>query len=240
MAALGPITSDESGAWGRGPSLWGELVSQGNLILKPQTEDLWGLFSFILHNKPCVPGTDPSSVEASRSVITRVHPGEVKRPASDLGPCWSWMGKAGGPSPLSTGPPGMVTSQGFLEEAGSETGRRVATGGRTPAGSALCLWAHQLGKAYGVESHVLSPAETKALYPLMNVDDLYGTLYVPHDGTMDPAGTCSALARAAAARGAQVWTAPSCRHTEAVCSQNPSSWFLSSSVLNTHIIVEKI
>ncbi|KAM7092717.1 sarcosine dehydrogenase, mitochondrial isoform 4-T8 [Molossus nigricans] len=61
-----------------------------------------------------------------------------------------------------------------------------------------------LGKAYGVESHVLSPAETKALYPLMNVDDLYGTLYVPHDGTMDPAGTCTTLSRAAAARGAQV------------------------------------
>ena len=51
---------------------------------------------------------------------------------------------------------------------------------------------------------MLSPAETKALYPLMNVDDLYGTLYVPHDGTMDPAGTCTALTRAAAARGAQV------------------------------------
>lgn len=51
---------------------------------------------------------------------------------------------------------------------------------------------------------MLSPAETKALYPLMNVDDLYGTLYVPHDGTMDPAGTCTTLTRAATARGAQV------------------------------------
>ena len=55
---------------------------------------------------------------------------------------------------------------------------------------------------------MLSPAETKELYPLMNVDDLYGTLYVPHDGTMDPAGTCSTHARAASARGAQVPTAP--------------------------------
>ncbi|XP_042193532.1 sarcosine dehydrogenase, mitochondrial [Callorhinchus milii] len=61
-----------------------------------------------------------------------------------------------------------------------------------------------LGKVYGIESHVLSPAETKTLYPLMNVDDLYGTLYVPSDGTMDPAGTCSTLARAATARGATV------------------------------------
>lgn len=51
---------------------------------------------------------------------------------------------------------------------------------------------------------MLSPAETKDLYPLMNVDDLYGTLYVPKDGTMDPAGTCTTLSRAASARGAKV------------------------------------
>lgn len=38
----------------------------------------------------------------------------------------------------------------------------------------------------------------------MNVEDLYGTLYVPTDGTMDPAGTCTSLARAATARGALV------------------------------------
>lgn len=38
----------------------------------------------------------------------------------------------------------------------------------------------------------------------MNVDDLYGTLYVPKDGTMDPAGTCTTLTRAATARGATV------------------------------------
>lgn len=38
----------------------------------------------------------------------------------------------------------------------------------------------------------------------MNVDDLYGTLYVPKDGTMDPAGTCTTLSRAASARGAKV------------------------------------
>lgn len=41
----------------------------------------------------------------------------------------------------------------------------------------------------------------------MNVDDLYGTLYVPKDGTMDPAGTCTTLSRAATARGATVMCA---------------------------------
>lgn len=34
-----------------------------------------------------------------------------------------------------------------------------------------------LGKAFGTESFVLGPSETKKLYPLMNVDDVYGTLY---------------------------------------------------------------
>ena len=62
----------------------------------------------------------------------------------------------------------------------------------------------QLGKAYGVESHILGPEETKKLYPLMNVDDVYGTLYSPEDGTIDPAGYCSALTRGATRRGAKV------------------------------------
>jgi len=36
-----------------------------------------------------------------------------------------------------------------------------------------------IGKVFGIESHVLGPEETKKLYPLMNVDDIYGTLYSP-------------------------------------------------------------
>ena len=63
----------------------------------------------------------------------------------------------------------------------------------------------QLGKVYGVESYVLSPDETKKLYPLMNVDDLYGTLYSPGDGTLDPASWVAALSRAATNRGAKIF-----------------------------------
>ncbi|KAI5763124.1 SARDH protein [Gulo gulo luscus] len=100
-----------------------------------------------------------------------------------------------------------VVSRDLEEETGLHTGW-IQNGGLFIASNRQRLDEYKrlmsLGKAYGVESHVLSPAETKALYPLMNVDDLYGTLYVPQDGTMDPAGTCTALSRAAAARGAQV------------------------------------
>lgn len=61
-----------------------------------------------------------------------------------------------------------------------------------------------VGKAFGIDSFVLSPNETKQLYPLMNIDDLYGTLYSPGDGTVDPAGFCTSLTRAATRAGAQV------------------------------------
>lgn len=101
----------------------------------------------------------------------------------------------------------QVVSHDLEEETGMHTGW-IQNGGLFIASNRQRLDEYKrlmsLGKAYGVESHVLSPAETKDLYPLMNVDDLYGTLYVPKDGTMDPAGTCTTLTRAAVARGAQV------------------------------------
>ncbi|KAB0358521.1 hypothetical protein FD754_002677 [Muntiacus muntjak] len=100
-----------------------------------------------------------------------------------------------------------VVSRDLEEETGLHTGW-IQNGGLFIASSRQRLDEYKrlmsLGKVYGIESHVLSPGETKALYPLMNVEDLYGTLYVPHDGTMDPAGTCTSLVRAATARGAQV------------------------------------
>ncbi|XP_034048171.1 sarcosine dehydrogenase, mitochondrial isoform X2 [Thalassophryne amazonica] len=100
-----------------------------------------------------------------------------------------------------------VISKDLEEETGLHTGW-IQNGGLFIASNKQRLDEYKrlmsLGKVYGIESHVLSPAETKDLYPLMNVNDLYGTLYVPKDGTMDPAGTCTTLTRAAAARGAKV------------------------------------
>uniref|UniRef100_UPI00398ECD40 sarcosine dehydrogenase, mitochondrial isoform X1 n=2 Tax=Pristiophorus japonicus TaxID=55135 RepID=UPI00398ECD40 len=101
----------------------------------------------------------------------------------------------------------QVVSKDLEAETGLHTGW-IENGGLFIASNKQRLDEYKrlmsLGKVYGIESHVLSPAETKDLYPLMNVSDLYGTLYVPTDGTMDPAGTCSTLARAATARGASV------------------------------------
>uniref|UniRef100_A0A8B9GLS0 Sarcosine dehydrogenase, mitochondrial n=1 Tax=Astyanax mexicanus TaxID=7994 RepID=A0A8B9GLS0_ASTMX len=100
-----------------------------------------------------------------------------------------------------------VVSSELEAETGLETGW-IQNGGLFIASNKQRLDEYKrlmsLGKVYGIESYVLSPAETKDLYPLMNVKDLYGTLYVPKDGTMDPAGTCTTLSRAATARGATV------------------------------------
>lgn len=38
----------------------------------------------------------------------------------------------------------------------------------------------------------------------MNTEDLYGTLYSPGDGTVDPAGFCVSLVRGASKAGAKV------------------------------------
>ena len=62
----------------------------------------------------------------------------------------------------------------------------------------------QTGDYYGIESVVISPAEVKAIHPLLNVDDVYGAMYSPTDGTLDPAGLVMAYTKGAKRLGARV------------------------------------
>ena len=39
---------------------------------------------------------------------------------------------------------------------------------------------NQIGRAYEIESFILTPEETKKLYPLMNVSDISGWLCNPY------------------------------------------------------------
>lgn len=39
-----------------------------------------------------------------------------------------------------------------------------------------------IGKTQNIESFILGPKESQELYPLLNVSDVYGTLYCPGDG----------------------------------------------------------
>ncbi|GLH06647.1 uncharacterized protein GBIM_12121 [Gryllus bimaculatus] len=58
-----------------------------------------------------------------------------------------------------------------------------------------------IGQTFGVESHILSPEETKKVFPLIDENVIHGTLYCPGDGVVDPAMLCNALTRSAVKAG---------------------------------------
>ncbi|XP_064088685.1 sarcosine dehydrogenase, mitochondrial-like [Macrobrachium nipponense] len=60
------------------------------------------------------------------------------------------------------------------------------------------------GRSHGIDAILLDVKETKELYPLLNMDGLEGSLYIPADGTIDPAGYCTAMIRSAKRAGATV------------------------------------
>lgn len=62
-----------------------------------------------------------------------------------------------------------------------------------------------LNPQFSKESHVLSPSEVKNVHPLLRVDDIYGGVYSPGDGTIDPTSICNAYAKAAKAYGGGVY-----------------------------------
>jgi dimethylglycine dehydrogenase len=63
-------------------------------------------------------------------------------------------------------------------------------------------------KGMGVDFEVIDAAECKKRNPLISTDNLLGALWDPHDGDIDPAQLCQALARRARNAGAEIY-----RHT---------------------------
>lgn len=59
-------------------------------------------------------------------------------------------------------------------------------------------------KSFGMEMHLLSPAEVKAMWPLMTVDDLVGASFLPSDGQANPSDITRSLAKGAALAGARL------------------------------------
>jgi len=62
----------------------------------------------------------------------------------------------------------------------------------------------QTGEYYGIPSTIASPTEIRAIHPLINTEDVYGALYSPTDGTLDPSGLVTGYARAAKRLGAKI------------------------------------
>ena len=64
-------------------------------------------------------------------------------------------------------------------------------------------------KSFGLEMHLLSPAEAQDLWPLMTVDDVIGAAFLPTDGQANPTDITMALARGARQAGVTI-----CEDTE--------------------------
>jgi len=63
-----------------------------------------------------------------------------------------------------------------------------------------------MAKAIGLEVEVISPAEALKIFPYMSDESLYGAIYLPGDGWLDPSGATTELARRAKQMGIAIHT----------------------------------
>src|SRR5690606_9768759 len=60
-------------------------------------------------------------------------------------------------------------------------------------------------KSFGMEMQLISPAEVKAMWPLMDVSDLVGASWLPTDGQASPSDITQPLAKGARMHGAKIF-----------------------------------
>lgn len=62
-----------------------------------------------------------------------------------------------------------------------------------------------MAKAYGVEAEMITPQRAQELWPVMQVDDVLGGVWLPGDGKANPTDLTQSLAKGARMGGAQVF-----------------------------------
>src|SRR5215472_6830505 len=101
---------------------------------------------------------------------------------------------------------------GLYRSLGEETGQE--TGFKQRGSLALATTAERLeelkrgasmARCFGLEVEVLTPADAGELWPLMNVSDLVGAVFLPKDGQTNPVDTAQALAKGAKRGGVKVF-----------------------------------
>ncbi|HSV38109.1 MAG TPA: FAD-dependent oxidoreductase [Nocardioidaceae bacterium] len=93
------------------------------------------------------------------------------------------------------------------EEVGLSTGYKRCGGvtvARTPDRMTQLRRTAASADAYGLECELLTPAEAKERWTVMQVDDLVGAIWLPGDATANPTDLTQALARGARLGGARV------------------------------------
>ena len=63
---------------------------------------------------------------------------------------------------------------------------------------------HARGRCLGMQSELITPAEAKAMFPLMDESHFVGALWDPIKGHLDPSGTTHAYAKSAKVLGAEI------------------------------------
>ncbi len=61
-----------------------------------------------------------------------------------------------------------------------------------------------MAKAFRVEAEEISPKKAQEMWPLLNIDDVVGAIFFPHDGQTNPADTAMALAKGARMGGVKI------------------------------------
>jgi 4-methylaminobutanoate oxidase (formaldehyde-forming) len=102
-------------------------------------------------------------------------------------------------------------SVALYDKLEAETG--LATGWRRNGGLRLACNAERwievkrqatTAHSFGLEMHLLTPAEARDLWPLMTVDDVVGAAFLPTDGQANPSDIVQALARGARTGGVAI------------------------------------
>ncbi len=62
-----------------------------------------------------------------------------------------------------------------------------------------------MAEVFGVEAHLVGPREAQELWPLIQIDDVLGAVYLPGDGRVIPGECTVALAKGALQHGAQLF-----------------------------------
>ncbi len=74
----------------------------------------------------------------------------------------------------------------------------------TPERMDFLRMTHARGRCLGMQTELITPAEAKAMFPLMDESNFVGALWDPVEGHLDPSGTTHAYAKAARILGATI------------------------------------
>ena len=105
----------------------------------------------------------------------------------------------------------QMSQYGISLYAGLEAATGLATGwkqcgsvnvARTPERMQVLKKQAAMANSFGVECHLISPAEAGERFPVMRTDDLQGAIWLPGDGKANPTDLCMSLAKGARRFGA--------------------------------------